>query len=231
MPTVSRTLYDILEVARIASRDVIDASYERLREKLDPETPGNPKDDAARLRFNALREAYITLSNPERRKQYDSRLRSLEWVEVVEPFWTPTRAVVLITVLALAGTSYWRYQSSQAAAEIVRITAEKEKAAKLEAEKQRREEEMAQRAQEQRRTAELRHQQSELERTRLYADQLSRSNNIERERYERQLQSDRQREEQARLRDRQLAEADARRQAAEDQRKLRELQYERLRGR
>lgn len=228
---IGKTLYDVLEVARTASPEVIDASHDRLREKFDPDIPSNAKDEASRMRFRSIREAYVTLSHPDRRAQYDARIRALENDVVAEPFWTPTRLTVLLVIFAVAGTSYWKYRSAEAAAELARLAIEKERTAKMEVEKEKARQEADAVAAEQKRTAALRQQQSEIERARYEADQIDRRNNSERERYERQLQSDRQRDEVMRARERQVAETEARRRALEDENKLRQLEYERLRGR
>ncbi len=226
-----KTLYDVLEVARTASPEVIDASYQSLREKRDPEIPGNAKDDNAKLRFNALREAFVTLSNPDRRKRYDARLEVLENVEIIEPFWTPARVLILILAFTLGGAEYWKYRSDLANAEMARIAADAEKARLVEIEKKRADDERAAAAAETQRQAMERRQQSELESARRYADQLGRQNDAARLVYERQLQIDQQRQDQEQQRQRQQAELEARRQAMQDQQKPQQLQYQRLYGR
>ncbi|MDB5809202.1 MAG: hypothetical protein JWN94_1324 [Betaproteobacteria bacterium] len=228
---IGKSLYDVLEVSRVASADVINASYQKLLEKLDPEMPGNPRDDAAVLRFRALREAFITLSNPDRRKQYDARLRALETVETVEPFWTGARIFVLLACFALAGGAYWKHRATEAKLELERIAVEKERVSKIEAEKQRIEDERAAVTEAGIKRAQEARMQSELEYARRYGDAVSQRNESERSNYERQLQYEQQREQAASQRQRQIDQMDSRRRAADDQRRLQQLEYDRLRGR
>jgi hypothetical protein len=226
-----RTFYDLLEVARHASAEVIQASFEKLRDTLDPDLPGNLKDDASRLKYNALKQAFVTLSNPERRKQYDARLRSLEHVETIPPFWTLARIIVLLVCIGTAFGLYWRAQAEEAKLELARMAVEKERAAKLAAETEERESRAAAQAKEIQKATMEQRQRHELEAARREAEQITRQNDSARDAYERQLQIARQRAEAVRARDREMAEAEARRRATMEERRLRELEYARLRSR
>jgi curved DNA-binding protein CbpA len=63
--------YQILGVRTSASLEEIEAAYRRLSHEFHPDV--NDDDDAAE-RFKAVREAYETLSDPERRVLYDAEL-------------------------------------------------------------------------------------------------------------------------------------------------------------
>lgn len=63
------TYYEILEVSESASTEVIHMAYKALAKKYHPDR--NPGDPTATQRFQKLGQAYETLSDPERRKQYD----------------------------------------------------------------------------------------------------------------------------------------------------------------
>jgi curved DNA-binding protein CbpA len=67
-----RTHYDNLKIAENAPNEVVKAAYRALSQRYHPDkNPGNK--DAVRI-MQILNEAYETLSNPLRRKEYDDLL-------------------------------------------------------------------------------------------------------------------------------------------------------------
>ena len=62
--------YKALGVSRDASAEQIKKAYRKLAREHHPDR--NPDDPAAEDRFKSIQEAYDTLSDPEKRKQYDS---------------------------------------------------------------------------------------------------------------------------------------------------------------
>lgn len=142
-----RTFYDILEVSASASSETIQAAYDRLAAKFDPAKESNAGNAAARMQFDAIRQAYLTLSNADVRAQYDRKLEMrsaapIQRIEVVEPFWTMPKILVLAFVLLAAGGFYLKHQKDQARLEAEKAVAvakakEAEEIARAEAEKQR----------------------------------------------------------------------------------------------
>lgn len=65
--------YEILEITQDASPEVIKAAYKVLVKKLHPDN-GNEKDSMGRT-IEEVNSAYDTLSNPEKRKIYDEKLK------------------------------------------------------------------------------------------------------------------------------------------------------------
>ena len=66
---VEKDFYKTLGVSSDASEAEIKKAYRRLAQENHPDT--NPGDEAAEARFKEVSEAYGTLSNAEKRKEYD----------------------------------------------------------------------------------------------------------------------------------------------------------------
>jgi curved DNA-binding protein CbpA len=117
--SMAKSLYDILEVSTSASEDAIRAAYERLTAKFDPQRAENAGDAQARIQFEAVKEAFFTLGDAERRQRYDrNHVRHVEPVvthmEVVEPFWTLPKVIVLAAVLLIGGGWYYKHKEAEA---------------------------------------------------------------------------------------------------------------------
>ena len=66
---LEKDYYKALNVSKIASADEIKKSYRKLARKYHPDA--NKGDPKAEERFKEISEAYNTLSDPKRRKEYD----------------------------------------------------------------------------------------------------------------------------------------------------------------
>lgn len=97
------TLYDILQVTKSASQEVIKSAYKTLLSRIHPDT--NPDEDG--VMFQRVKAAYAILSDPEKREDYDSRIyvHSLEEVLAAESGASPSQK--LRTVKKLNGEDTW----------------------------------------------------------------------------------------------------------------------------
>jgi curved DNA-binding protein CbpA len=112
-------LYDILEVSRRASPATLKAAYDRLSRHWS-EHADSPQNDDAKLQLAAIKDAFLTLGNPDKRAAYDKRLDS-QWAPADSPFWTLPKVALAAIVLLAAGALYYDHH-----AEKTRIAAEKE---------------------------------------------------------------------------------------------------------
>jgi curved DNA-binding protein CbpA len=209
------SLYDLLEVSQSASPDAIATNYKRLHLKYS-EIGGKGEEDAVN-HLVALREAFSTLSNPERRKRYDIKLATEEHPHEIEsshPSLFP-RLLVFAIILGASGVGYTKYQADKEKARLEsgRVIAAT-KTAELEAEKERQERENAERK------AAI--ERASRDRDIAYGNQISR--NIQRAEADSRWQQ--QREEQQRNAEERQKQYEAERQLAREKAYLRKLEAE-----
>ncbi len=72
MATTTKTYYDLLGVPKNASQDEIRKAYLKLARKYHPDKTGG--DKAAEEKLKEINNAYDTLKNPDKRKQYDQMM-------------------------------------------------------------------------------------------------------------------------------------------------------------
>ncbi len=77
---MSNNFYDILWVAKTATEEEIKKAYRKMAMKYHPDR--NKADKSAEEKFKEVNQAYATLSDPNKRKQYD-----MFWTAWWNPFW------------------------------------------------------------------------------------------------------------------------------------------------
>lgn len=228
---MQKNLYDLLEVSATASPDSIAASYRRLHARF-AELQGGSEGEDATNQLIALREAYSTLSNPERRAAYDEKLASraiAEQAQMSEPR-SHAKLLVLLALIGACGFGYARYQSNLAQQAVL----EREKAAaevrlaEIEAQRERERverERYAARQAESQREQDERRARYERERDQEYGRQVSR----DLQRQEAAAQYEKQRDEQRKVREEQQRQNEAERRLAQDKATLRRMEAENAR--
>ena len=74
--TMDKNYYEILEVDRNASPEIIDKAYKILAKKYHPDLQDEFHKKEAEETFKIINEAYETLSNPEQRALYDQKIEN-----------------------------------------------------------------------------------------------------------------------------------------------------------
>ena len=76
------TLYDILEVSKKASKEIIEKAYKTLEKKYHPDLQNSDNEKKiAEERMKAINEAYSVLSDEQKRAEYDLKLQHEEEIE------------------------------------------------------------------------------------------------------------------------------------------------------
>lgn len=170
---MSMSLYDILEVSKIASPEAISESYKRLYANYSGDSAQGNEDATNRL--IALREAYNTLANPEKRKAYDQKLAAAEFVdEDSRPQFSFLKLLLIASILGTCGVAYSKYKASEEQARLqIEEKAAAVRLAELEARKAKEEKLAAEQAEYQRRRDEA-YERANREREYNYGKQVSR---------------------------------------------------------
>ena len=79
-----KTLYDLLEVSRYASNEVIEKAYKILAKKYHPDLQSEENKKIAEEKMKKINLAYETLINEEKRKKYDAELAKKEEEERIK---------------------------------------------------------------------------------------------------------------------------------------------------
>lgn len=107
-----KTLYDLLDIERNASHVDIERGYRRcLDAYLANKGTGQP--DRETLQMQAIREAYLLLSSPSRRKVYDEKLRESAESQYARAAAGLPRASLMLAIAMLVGGSSYLYKAQQ----------------------------------------------------------------------------------------------------------------------
>lgn len=114
-----KTLYDALEVSRLASAEAIRASFERLR-RAHLERRSTAADMDPECHFQLVKDAFFVIGDPQRRRDYDRRLAlqaSMEEYPLEEDTTSDgfSRLLQLLTLALLLGCGLLYYQSMRSA--------------------------------------------------------------------------------------------------------------------
>lgn len=71
------SLYDLLQLPQGASASELRQAFRHLSKRYHPDTTDLPAPEASEA-FRRLQQAYLTLSDPDRRRAYDAALRALQ---------------------------------------------------------------------------------------------------------------------------------------------------------
>lgn len=82
---MAKNFYDILWVTKSASDEEIKKAYRKLAMKYHPDR--NKGDSTAEIKFKEINEAYETLSDTQKRKNYDMFWTGSFWWNTWNPFW------------------------------------------------------------------------------------------------------------------------------------------------
>lgn len=225
---MKKNLYDLLEVSPHASQESISISYHRLAQIMDPDLHENLSKPDARISFNLMKEAYVTLSNPERRRAYDFKLQEQtrsEQIVYVEPFWDRSKILAATLLLVASVFVYIKYTAAQEQAQAIRdqAVAEQKRAEALAQAKISEEKIEAARLAKEERDQQRQYQM--LEEGRRRSEQVSQELAYAEREAQREAKRESESQERKRLMEARDAENRARRDQAERERKLRELDY------
>ena len=72
--TMDKNYYEILEIDRNASPEIIDKAYKTLAKRYHPDLQDEAHKKESEEKFKIINEAYQVLSNPEKKALYDQKL-------------------------------------------------------------------------------------------------------------------------------------------------------------
>ena len=121
-----KTHYDKLGVTRQASHSEIEQSYRHSLNAHIADNRNRPLRRKDQLRLQQMRQAYLVLSSPSRRMDYDLKLDQLEHARLrrIERMGTVAGLILLLAGLALIASGYYtQVYDEKTAARAVQQTA------------------------------------------------------------------------------------------------------------
>ena len=79
--SLDKNYYDILEINKNASPEIIEKAYKTLVKKYHPDLQENNLKNEYEEKLKKINEAYEILSDPEKRENYDLNLKSNQITE------------------------------------------------------------------------------------------------------------------------------------------------------
>ena len=98
--------YELLEIAPQASQQELRQAFRRLSKRYHPDTTSLP-DQEAEEGFRRLQQAYLILSDPQRRQAYDAGLRAMQPAPRPQAWRTATVAQPVQVRRALSGGEWF----------------------------------------------------------------------------------------------------------------------------
>lgn len=102
---MAKNFYDILWVTKSASEEEIKKAYRKWAMKYHPDR--NKWDKEAESKFKEINEAYETLSDAQKRKNYDMFWSSSFWWNNWNPFWWYTSSTWWVDLEDLFSSFWW----------------------------------------------------------------------------------------------------------------------------
>lgn len=235
-----KTLYSALGLETDAGYDDIEAAFTRLRLKYPQSLLDT--DEAARIRFQAIRHAHAILKDPDSRAAYDRRIsragiRTTVTGMPADSGWMAARPVIVLSMVILLVSGMWWYHARQTAAEeaealqrVLQLAeAEKRRQAELQAQEAARRQALFEMQQQRQQETQERQWQQEARQASRQVDADLRNAQAQAEAQKRRERQDQETRERQQRMERQQAEREAQLRLQREQAELRRICMERYR--
>ena len=83
---MEKNYYDILEINKNASQEIVEKAYKTLAKKYHPDLQDDILKKDAEIKMKEINEAYNIISNPDKRKLYDEELKKDEALKKIAEY-------------------------------------------------------------------------------------------------------------------------------------------------